>query len=135
MRVLPFRYRICRSSLRVLRRRRASLHTEFGTNRIRGVADQFISKLEITKDRDVAVNTQACNYVHPFGLPITYALYKSALLVVGHGGELAAKRHRGIAPSFKDSNRLSISKFSVFRFLSDDVHVHSGRLAEEAMHG
>jgi hypothetical protein len=134
MRVLSFRYRIWRSSLRVLRRRRASLHTEFGTNRIRGVADQFISKLEITKDRDVAVNTQACNFVHLLGLPITYSLYKRGLLVVGHGGELAAK-WQGIALSFKDSNRLSIPRFSVFRFLGDDVHVHSGRLAEEAMHG
>ena len=96
------------------------------------VADDFVSEFEITKDRDVAVNAQMCNYVHPLNLLITYSLDKRALSVVGDGGELAAKWHQGIV---LQKLAYRSSRFSVFRFLGHDVYVHGGRLAEEAMHG
>ena len=41
-----------------------------------------------------------------FGLLITYSLYKTALMVVCDGGELAGKWRRGIALFFKGSEFL-----------------------------
>src|SRR5258705_10963805 len=67
--------------------RRSSLHRLSGTNRICGVADDFVSRLEITEDLYIAVHTQASDYIHPFRLPIAYSLDEGALLVIGHGGD------------------------------------------------
>src|SRR6266403_706415 len=66
--------------------RRTSLHLLSGTNGIRGVANDFVCRLEITEDLDIAVHTQACNHISPFRLSISYSLDESALLVIGHGG-------------------------------------------------
>src|SRR5882757_10993741 len=65
--------------------RRASLYVLSGTNGIRGVANDFLCRLEISEDLDIAVHTQTCNHIYPFRLPISYSLDESALLVIGHG--------------------------------------------------
>jgi hypothetical protein len=73
-------------SLRMLRMRRTGLHLLSGTNRICGVANDFVCRREITEDLDTAVHTQTCDHIHPFRLPISYSLDEGALLVIGHGG-------------------------------------------------
>src|SRR5260370_30544502 len=67
--------------------RRGSLHLLSGTNRIGGVANDLISRLEITEDLYIAVHTQARDHIHPFRFPSAYALDERTLLVIGHGGD------------------------------------------------
>src|SRR5260370_41818570 len=71
-------FTILRPSLRTLRMRRARLHLLSGTNRICGVADDFVSRLEITEDLYIAVHTQTGNHIHPFRLPVAYSLDEGA---------------------------------------------------------
>src|SRR5260370_27624896 len=70
----------------MVRRRRTSLRLRFGANRIGGVANDLISRLEITEDLYIAVHTQARDHIHPFRFPSAYALDERTLLVIGHGG-------------------------------------------------
>src|SRR5258708_13301769 len=69
-----------------LRMRRASLHLLSGANRIGGVADDFVSRLEVTEDLYIAAHTQTGDHIHPFRLPIAYALHEGAFLLFRHRG-------------------------------------------------
>src|SRR5260370_25686183 len=71
----------------MLRVRRASLHLLSGTNCVCSVADDFVSRLEITEDLYIAVHAQTSDHIHPFRLPIAYSLDEGALLVIGHCGD------------------------------------------------
>src|SRR6266702_5899368 len=75
-----------KSSFCMLRVRRASLHLLSGTNCVCAVADDFVSRLEITEDLYIAVCTQTSDHIHPFRLPIAYSLNEGALLVIGYCG-------------------------------------------------
>src|SRR6266446_10875750 len=70
-----------------LRTRRGSLHLLSGTNRICGVADDFVSGLEVTEDLYIAAHAQTGDHIHPFRLSIAYSLDEGALLVIRHGGD------------------------------------------------
>src|SRR6266478_2742522 len=70
-----------------LRTRRASLHLLSGTNRICGVADDFVSGLEVTEDLYIAAHTQTGDHIDPFRLSIAYSLDEGALLVIRDGGD------------------------------------------------
>src|SRR6266481_20470 len=75
------------STLCTLSMRRASLHLLSGTNRVCGIADDFISRLEITEHFYVSAHTQTGDHIHPFRLPIVYALDEGTLLIIGYSGD------------------------------------------------
>src|SRR5437879_5619123 len=81
-----------------LRVRRASLHLLSWTNGICGVADNFVSRLEITEDLYIAVGAKTSDYIHPFRLPIAYSLDEGALLVICNGRD----RHKHARNSAMD---------------------------------
>src|ERR1700730_17674268 len=73
--------------MRTLRMRRASLHLLSGTNRICGVADDFVSRLEVIEDLYIAAHTQTSDHIHPFRLRIAYSLDKGEPRAIRHGGD------------------------------------------------